>query len=368
MNAPVSTHDSAIRHPPSAIGHVTVEAVAWVTRFVGGDGTRRRTFEEAVAPGSTVRSVLVALSDRFPALRDALWDRAAGDLSEHVEVLVNEAVLGLTHTLDDPVRDGDRITLVGQYTGGTGPLGSRPATSDPSSPEDGGVRLVVRSDVTRSPSAMALHAVPATKLLREFYLRPDVLAVARDLLGCLLVVPARNGRRVSGVIVETEAYRGPEDRASHAYGGRRTRRTETMYQIGGTAYVYFVYGMYHQFNVVTNGCEIPHAVLVRALEPSEGIEWMRERRPDRSDADLASGPGKLCLALGIDRGLDGADLLGKRAWIEPRTRPVATSSIACGARIGIDYAGEWVEKPWRFWLRGSPFVSRSDGGARRPKQ
>jgi molybdopterin converting factor small subunit len=114
----VCAHDSAIRNPHSAIGHVTVEVVAWVTKFVGGDGTRRRIFEEAVAPGASVRSILVLLTDRHGALREALWDRATGDLSEHIEVLVNDAVLGLTHTLDSPVRDGDKITLVGQYTGG----------------------------------------------------------------------------------------------------------------------------------------------------------------------------------------------------------------------------------------------------------
>src|SRR6266513_5023985 len=127
------------------------------------------------------------------------------------------------------------------------------------------------------------------KLPREFYTRPDVLEVARDLLGKKLVVPTRNGARVSGLIVETEAYRGPEDRASHAYGGRRTNRTETMYRTGGTAYVYFVYGMYHQFNVVTNVRDAPHAVLVRALEPVEGIARMRRRRPGRADHDLTNG-------------------------------------------------------------------------------
>src|SRR6202521_6018558 len=110
------------------------------------------------------------------------------------------------------------------------------------------------------------------KLPREFYTRSNVVTVARDLLGKLLVVPERDGRRVSGIIVETEAYRGPEDRASHAYGGRRTRRTETMYARGGTAYVYFVYGMYHQFNVVTSVADVPHAVLVRAVEPVEGLD------------------------------------------------------------------------------------------------
>jgi DNA-3-methyladenine glycosylase len=196
------------------------------------------------------------------------------------------------------------------------------------------------------------------KLPRDFYTRPNVLTVARELLGRLLVVPAADGTRVSGIIVETEAYRGPQDRASHAYGGRRTNRTETMYAIGGTAYVYFVYGMYDQFNVVTNVEDVPHAVLVRALEPVEGIGLMRERRRGRSDHTLTSGPGKLCLALGIDRGLDRADLLGSRVWVEEGRGPITRSAIAAGPRIGIGYAREWADKPWRFWTRNSPFVSR----------
>src|SRR6266567_2158067 len=138
------------------------------------------------------------------------------------------------------------------------------------------------------------------RLPREFYTRSDVLEVARDLLGKRLVVPIRNGARIAGIIVETEAYRGPDDKASHAYNGRRTRRTETMYGIGGTAYVYFVYGMYNQFNVVTNVEDIPHAVLVRAVEPVEGLDIMRRRRPRRSEYELTSGPGRSCVALGID--------------------------------------------------------------------
>jgi DNA-3-methyladenine glycosylase len=154
------------------------------------------------------------------------------------------------------------------------------------------------------------------KLPREFYTRADVLAVARDLLGRKLVVPTRNGARVAGLIVETEAYRGPEDRASHAFGGRRTQRTETMYGAGGTAYVYFIYGMYNQFNVVTNVEDIPHAVLVRALEPIEGLDVIRRRRRGRSEYEMTSGPGRLCIAMGIDRGLDKADLLCDRVWIE----------------------------------------------------
>ena len=195
------------------------------------------------------------------------------------------------------------------------------------------------------------------KLSREFYARSDVLEVARDLLGKKLVVPANNGSRVAGIIVETEAYRGPEDRASHAWNSRRTRRTETMYGLGGTAYVYFVYGMYNQFNVVTNVEDIPHAVLVRALEPVEGLQIIRRRRGGRSDRELASGPGKLCVALGIDRRLDGADLLGQRVWIEEAER-ISPREIASGPRIGIDYAEGWVAKPWRFWIRDNPYVSR----------
>ena len=195
------------------------------------------------------------------------------------------------------------------------------------------------------------------KLRREFYTRPNVLTVARELLGKLLVVPAKNGRRVSGMIVEAEAYRGPQDRASHAYGGRRTNRTDTMYDLGGTAYVYFVYGMYYQFNVVTSVRNIPHAVLIRALQPVEGIDVIRKRRHGQPDHNLTNGPGKLCIALGIDRKLDRADLLGNKVWIE-EGETIARSRIASGPRIGIDYAEEWIEKPWRFWIKDNPYVSR----------
>ena len=195
------------------------------------------------------------------------------------------------------------------------------------------------------------------KLPRAFYTRPNVVTVARELLGKLLVVPAANGERVSGIIVETEAYRGALDRAAHSYGGRRTKRTEPMYAIGGTAYVFFVYGMYYQFNVVTDAAETPHAVLIRAVEPYEGIELMRKRRHGQPDRNLTKGPGKLCIAMGIDRRLDGADLLGRQVWLEDHAR-VRASQISSGPRIGIDYAGEWVNKPWRFWIKDNPFVSR----------
>src|ERR1041385_4438574 len=195
------------------------------------------------------------------------------------------------------------------------------------------------------------------KLPREFYTRADVLAVARDLLGKRLVVPNRRGKRVAGIIVETEAYRGPVDRASHAWNNRRTNRTETMYGVGGTAYVYFVYGMYNQFNVVTNVENTPHAVLVRALEPNEGLDIMRRRRQGRSEYELTSGPGRLCIAMGIDRGLDKADLLGERVWIEEGVS-ISPRQIARGPRIGIDSAEKWKGKRRRFWIRDNAFVSK----------
>lgn len=196
------------------------------------------------------------------------------------------------------------------------------------------------------------------KLKRSFYTRADALLVARELLGKRLVVTADTGARVSGRIVETEAYVGPEDRASHAFGNRRTPRTETMFAVGGTAYVYFVYGMHHQFNVVTNVEGVPHAVLVRALEPDEGVELMRARRAVADDRNLTSGPGKLCAALGIDKSYDKADLLGGRVWVEDAGLGFGPSEIAAGPRVGIDYAADYVSKPWRFWVKGNPFVSR----------
>lgn len=196
------------------------------------------------------------------------------------------------------------------------------------------------------------------KLARSFYTRGDVLVVARQLLGKRLVVPAPDGTRVSGIIVETEAYAGPEDKASHAYGNRRTARTEMMFAAGGAAYVYLVYGLHHQFNVVTGVESVPHAVLIRAVEPEEGVELMRARRPSASERNLTSGPGKLCAALDIDRSYNGADLAGERVWIEDAGIKVPAAKVATGARIGIDYAEEYIDKPWRFWIRDNPHVSR----------
>lgn len=202
------------------------------------------------------------------------------------------------------------------------------------------------------------------KLPREFYTRDDTLQIARDLLGKILVVPSETGKRVSGVIVETEAYMGAIDKAAHSYGNRRTTRTETMFASGGTVYIFFIYGMYFQFNVVAGAVDTPHAILIRAVEPFENIEIMRERRRLKSknpaikmaDKNLTNGPGKLCIALGIDKTFNNENLLGDKVWIE--TGENSAAEIVCGKRIGIDYAEEFAEKPWRFWIKDNPFVSR----------
>lgn len=203
------------------------------------------------------------------------------------------------------------------------------------------------------------------KIPREFYMSGDTLEIARKLLGKLLVVPAATGERVAGMIVETEAYLGAIDKAAHSYGNRRTPRTETMFAIGGTAYIFFIYGMYFQFNVVVGAIDTPHAILIRAIEPVENIEIMRMHRVAKSknpnqkmpDKNLTSGPGKLCIALGIDRTFNNEDLLGEKVWLE-EFKVFSDSEISSGKRIGIDYAEEFVEKPWRFWVKDNLFVSR----------
>jgi len=195
------------------------------------------------------------------------------------------------------------------------------------------------------------------KLTREFYMREDTLQIARDLLGKLLVVPDASGERVSGMIVETEAYLGAIDKAAHSYGMRRTKRTETMFAVGGTVYVFFIYGMYYQFNVVVGAVNTPHAILIRAVEPVENAAIMRVRRGKMPDKNLTSGPGKLCLALGIDKRYNNEDLLGNKVWLE-EFRIFSDAEIISGKRIGVDYAEEFAEKYWRFWIKDNLYVSR----------
>lgn len=197
------------------------------------------------------------------------------------------------------------------------------------------------------------------RLPRSFY-RRDSIHLARRLLGQRLV-RVLDGQRLGGTIVETEAYLGVPDRAAHTFGGRHTARNASMWLDGGHAYVYFTYGMHHCLNVVAGQTGEPIAVLLRAIEPTEGLERMYRHRPAaRTDADLCSGPGKLCAALGIDRQLDGADLTtSTELFIEQvRRRSVPLTAIATSPRIGVAYAGEWASRPLRFHLRDNPHVSR----------
>jgi len=203
-----------------------------------------------------------------------------------------------------------------------------------------------------------MNPASAEPLPRAFYTR-DAVRVARALLGQRLVRYA-HGKRVSGRIVETEAYLGARDLAAHTVGGRRTRRNASMWARGGTAYVYFTYGMHHCMNVVAGEAEEPVAVLLRALEPEEGLEAMAaRRRAGRRPADYTSGPAKLCEALAIDRDLDGEELTGSgRLWIEKlRERAMPARWIGIGPRVGVGYAGAWAQTPLRFWIKGHPCVS-----------
>lgn len=200
--------------------------------------------------------------------------------------------------------------------------------------------------------------------LGEWFYRRGASKVARDLLGRHLVTVDGAGRRRAGRIVETEAYVGVQDAASHGYGGRRTDRNEAMYARGGTAYVYFTYGMHCCFNVVTGRAEVPAACLVRALEPVEGVAAMYDQRAGSIDrarlriTDLCSGPAKLCQAMGIDLAMDGEPLLDSDRLFIEAGRPVSPSQIRRSPRIGIDYAGDWVLRELRFFVNENPHVSR----------
>jgi len=193
------------------------------------------------------------------------------------------------------------------------------------------------------------------RLDRNFYYQPT-LQMARDLLGKRLV-RVLNGQRLSGLIVETEVYIGEADKACHASRGR-TPRTEVMYGPPGHAYIYFIYGMHHCFNVVTEEEGFPAAVLIRALEPLEGLEWMRRHRPGRPDGQLTNGPGKLCAALAIDRTLNGMDLCTSQVFFIEEGRTVAGEEIATSPRIGIRSDEVARSRPWRFYIKGNSCVSR----------
>lgn len=198
----------------------------------------------------------------------------------------------------------------------------------------------------------------APRLPHTFYER-DAVTVARALIGQRLV-RLIDGERVAGLIVETEAYLGRQDKAAHTFNGRRTARNASMWLGGGHAYIYFTYGMHYCMNVVAGRAEEPVAVLLRALSPTEGVERMWQRRPKaKRETDLCSGPAKLCQALEIDRTLDGVDLVTHPEFFieQRRLRAHPAHRIATGPRVGIHYAQEWTDKPLRFHLRDEPHVS-----------
>lgn len=188
----------------------------------------------------------------------------------------------------------------------------------------------------------------------DFCQNPFIVA-EKYLLGAYLCSQI-DGAFTAGKITECEVYLGGEDKAAHAYGFRRTPRTEIQYQPGGKAYVTLVYGMYNQFNVTVSGEGEPNCILIRSLEPVEGIEIMQKRRGTDNLKNLTTGPGKLCQAMGIDfRRHYGEDLCGNTLWLTPRN---SNPSFQTSPRIGIDYAEEYRDKPWRYFISDNPFVSK----------
>lgn len=203
----------------------------------------------------------------------------------------------------------------------------------------------------------AITLLRSGKLPATFYQRKNVCAIARDLIG-KVIVTTFDHIFTAARIVETEAYNGPADRASHAWNGRRTDRTEIMYAHGGVAYVYFCYGIHHLFNVVTNVNDVPHAVLIRAVEPMYGIEDMLIRTgKKKADHTLTRGPGNVSKALGIFTHHTGADLQSDHLFIADDGTRISRPQIIATPRIGVDYAGEDALLPYRFIVKGNPYVS-----------
>lgn len=197
-------------------------------------------------------------------------------------------------------------------------------------------------------------------LQADFYNRKTE-TVARELLGKTLVHELRAGKktvRLSGRIVEVEAYLGAKDLAAHSSGGKVTPRTRTMYMGAGHAYVYLIYGLHFCLNVVTREPGEPQAILIRAIEPVEGVEVMRAKRPSaKKDRDLTSGPGKVCAALGLDKSFDASLMTAPPLYIEDAPK-IKKSHVLTSPRIGVDYAGEHALWPLRFSISGNPYVSK----------
>ncbi len=198
-----------------------------------------------------------------------------------------------------------------------------------------------------------------SKLPQEFYRRDCVTRISKELLGKVLCTQIAGDPVTRAKIVETEAYCGRNDKACHANNGLRTKRTETMYKAGGTAYVYLCYGIHHLFNVVTNVQGKADAVLIRGVEPLDGISTILERRnASKLAPKVAAGPGRLTQAMGITTHYDGTDLTAATIWIEDHDLSVDPTDIASTPRIGVDYAGEHAKRPWRFFINGNSWVSK----------
>lgn len=198
------------------------------------------------------------------------------------------------------------------------------------------------------------------KLPQSFYLNPDVVSLSKALLGKVLCTNIGSDGLTSGIIVETEAYAGATDKASHAYNNRRTNRTETMYAQGGICYVYLCYGIHHLFNIVVNSENIPHAVLIRAVEPLDGLDIMSQRRNKKpTDITISAGPGSLSAALGITTAHNSTDLLSDEIWIEDRGIIVKSYQITASPRVGVGYAKEDALLPWRFRIKDNPWTSKA---------
>lgn len=196
------------------------------------------------------------------------------------------------------------------------------------------------------------------RLQFSYYLNQDVLFLAKDLLGKVLYTQIE-GKITAGIIVETEAYFGVQDKASHAYGGRRTNRTETLYSQGGISYVYLCYGIHHLFNIVSSVEGEPHAVLIRAIEPLIGKDTMELRRNmPANKAAISAGPGSAAKALEIDRSFNTKDLTGEEIWLEDHGIRYDADEIAATPRVGVAYAQEDALLPWRFFIKGNKYVSK----------
>ena len=196
------------------------------------------------------------------------------------------------------------------------------------------------------------------KLSPSFYQRNDVVTISRELLGKYLFT-CIDGELTGGYIVETEAYNGIIDRASHSFGNRLTPRTQTMYSQGGIAYVYLCYGIHEMFNVVTSVEGQPHAILIRAIQPTDGIDIMLYRREMLAiKPNITSGPGSVAKALGISRKINAISLQSDTLWIEDRGMVIPDDNIAAVPRVGVAYAKEDALLPYRFYIKGNIYVSK----------